>query len=98
MCLCSVRRNEQAPEDLRKEPMMAHLLDSLDAGQDIGHYERRPMIRLKWRGRECKRVFGRHTARTNASTPYTTRAITAAIPTNSATKNPQCRTASARPA
>ena len=27
-------------EDLRKEPMMTHLLDSLDSGQDIGHYGR----------------------------------------------------------
>ena len=27
-------------EDLRKEPMMAHLLDSLDSGRDIGHYGR----------------------------------------------------------
>lgn len=25
-------------EELRKSPMMAHLLDALDAGQDIGHY------------------------------------------------------------
>lgn len=29
-----------AVEDLRREPMMAHLLDSLDAGTDIGHYGR----------------------------------------------------------
>ncbi len=27
-------------EDLRKSEMMAHLLDSLEAGQDIGHYGR----------------------------------------------------------
>lgn len=27
-------------EDLRKEPMMAHLLDSLEQGCDIGHYGR----------------------------------------------------------
>ena len=27
-------------EELRKDPMMAHLLDSLDAGTDIGHYGR----------------------------------------------------------
>lgn len=27
-------------DDLRKNAMMAHLLDSLDAGQDIGHYGR----------------------------------------------------------
>ncbi len=27
-------------EELRKDPMMAHLLDSLDAGKDIGHYGR----------------------------------------------------------
>ncbi|MEH2181628.1 hypothetical protein [Nostoc sp.] len=29
-----------AIEELRKNDMMAHLLDSLDAGQDIGHYGR----------------------------------------------------------
>ena len=29
-----------ALEDLKKEPMMAHLLDSLDQGKDIGHYGR----------------------------------------------------------
>jgi hypothetical protein len=27
-------------EELRKDSMMAHLLDSLDAGKDIGHYGR----------------------------------------------------------
>jgi len=27
-------------EDLRHSPMMAHLLDALDAGKDIGHYGR----------------------------------------------------------
>ena len=27
-------------EELRKDSMMAHLLDSLNAGQDIGHYGR----------------------------------------------------------
>lgn len=27
-------------EELRKDPMMAHLLDSLEAGKDIGHYGR----------------------------------------------------------
>ena len=27
-------------EALRPEPMMAHLIDSLDAGEDIGHYGR----------------------------------------------------------
>jgi DNA primase large subunit len=27
-------------EDLRKNPMMAHLLDALEKGQDIGHYGR----------------------------------------------------------
>lgn len=27
-------------EELRKEPMMAHLLDSLNEGKDIGHYGR----------------------------------------------------------
>ena len=29
-----------AVEDLRKSPMMAHLLDALDKGEDIGHYGR----------------------------------------------------------
>lgn len=29
-----------AAEDMRSEPMLAHLMDSLDAGQDIGHYGR----------------------------------------------------------
>ena len=29
-----------AVQDVRDEPMMAHLLDSLDAGEDIGHYGR----------------------------------------------------------
>ncbi len=29
-----------AVEELRKSPMMAHLLDALDEGQDIGHYGR----------------------------------------------------------
>ena len=32
--------NAQALEELRKSDMMAHLLDSLDAGKDIGHYGR----------------------------------------------------------
>ena len=27
-------------DELRKDPMMAHLLDSLDAGTDVGHYGR----------------------------------------------------------
>jgi DNA primase large subunit len=27
-------------EDLRQSPMMAHMLDSLDNGEDIGHYGR----------------------------------------------------------
>jgi hypothetical protein len=27
-------------QELRDEPMMAHLLDSLEAGEDIGHYGR----------------------------------------------------------
>ena len=27
-------------EELRKDEMMAHLLDSLDQGKDIGHYGR----------------------------------------------------------
>ena len=31
---------EGGVEELRKDSMMAHLLDSLDAGKDIGHYGR----------------------------------------------------------
>lgn len=27
-------------EELREEPMMAHLIDSLESGKDIGHYGR----------------------------------------------------------
>ena len=33
-------RSEAGMEELRKSPMMAHLLDALEAGQDIGHYGR----------------------------------------------------------
>lgn len=33
-------KNNGDAEDLRREPMMAHLMDSLDAGKDIGHYGR----------------------------------------------------------
>ena len=29
-----------AVEDLRQSPMMSHMLDALDDGQDIGHYGR----------------------------------------------------------
>ncbi len=29
-----------AVEDLRQSPMMAHMLDALDNGEDIGHYGR----------------------------------------------------------
>jgi hypothetical protein len=29
-----------AVEELRKSPMMSHLLDSMDRGEDIGHYGR----------------------------------------------------------
>jgi hypothetical protein len=29
-----------AVQELRKSPMMAHLMDALDEGQDIGHYGR----------------------------------------------------------
>jgi hypothetical protein len=29
-----------AVEDLRQSPMMAHILDALDNGEDIGHYGR----------------------------------------------------------
>src|SRR5690242_729729 len=40
MCSSSSWRLTMALEDMRKEPMMAHLLDSLKAGKDIGHYGR----------------------------------------------------------
>ncbi len=33
-----------ALEELRQSPMMAHLMDSLDRGEDIGHYGRLVMI------------------------------------------------------
>jgi hypothetical protein len=32
--------DENLSEDLRDSPMMAHLLDALEAGKDIGHYGR----------------------------------------------------------
>jgi hypothetical protein len=31
---------QQGEQELRKDSMMAHLLDSLEAGKDIGHYGR----------------------------------------------------------
>jgi hypothetical protein len=34
------RRSSSGREALRKNGMMAHLLDSLDAGEDIGHFGR----------------------------------------------------------
>ena len=34
------RANDGRSEDLRDSPMMAHLLDALEAGTDIGHYGR----------------------------------------------------------
>lgn len=36
----STTRNSEAEEALRNDSMMAHLLDSLAAGKDIGHYGR----------------------------------------------------------
>ncbi|MFL6416891.1 MAG: hypothetical protein ACJ74Y_14605, partial [Bryobacteraceae bacterium] len=33
-----------ALKELRESPMMAHLLDALDRGEDIGHYGRLVMI------------------------------------------------------
>ena len=36
-------------EDLRQSPMMAHMLDALDSGEDIGHY-----------GRLVFAIIGRH--------------------------------------
>lgn len=33
-----------ALKDLRESPMMAHLMDSLERGEDIGHYGRLVMI------------------------------------------------------
>src|SRR4051812_28137867 len=35
-----MRSNRKSMETLRKSDMMAHLLDALAAGQDIGHYGR----------------------------------------------------------
>ena len=35
-----VTKATKATEELRKNEMMAHLLDALDDGQDIGHYGR----------------------------------------------------------
>jgi hypothetical protein len=32
--------NEALSDDLRDSPMMAHLMDALEAGKDIGHYGR----------------------------------------------------------
>lgn len=39
-----VREPNMPVEDLRQSPMMAHLMDSLDRGEDIGHYGRLVMI------------------------------------------------------
>jgi hypothetical protein len=36
----TAEKGSAAVEELRKNPMMAHLLDALDQGQDIGHYGR----------------------------------------------------------
>src|SRR3954470_10283342 len=36
----SLGESSNSIEDLRAEPMMAHLMDSLEAGKDIGHYGR----------------------------------------------------------
>lgn len=37
----SERRGESMPvEDLRQSPMMSHMLDALDRGEDIGHLGR----------------------------------------------------------
>jgi hypothetical protein len=36
----ATRQKSAATEELRKNDMMAHLLDSLDQGKDIGHYGR----------------------------------------------------------
>jgi hypothetical protein len=33
-----------ALEELRQSPMMAHLMDALDRGEDIGHYGRLVMV------------------------------------------------------
>src|SRR3712207_8804213 len=32
--------DSMAVDDLRRSPMMSHLLDALDRGEDIGHYGR----------------------------------------------------------
>src|SRR5436305_13881202 len=34
------KKSSAAVDELRKNDMMAHLLDALDEGQDIGHYGR----------------------------------------------------------
>jgi len=36
----SQKTQQTATDELRKSEMMAHLLDALDAGKDIGHYGR----------------------------------------------------------
>jgi hypothetical protein len=36
----------QAVEELRSSPMMAHLLDSLERGEDIGHYGRLTFVMI----------------------------------------------------
>jgi hypothetical protein len=35
-----------AVEDLRQSPMMSHMLDALDNGEDIGHYGRLAVRRI----------------------------------------------------
>jgi hypothetical protein len=34
------KENDMSLKDLRKSPMMAHLLDAIEQGKDIGHYGR----------------------------------------------------------
>jgi hypothetical protein len=34
------RENDMPVEELRSSPMMAHLLDAMDRGEDVGHYGR----------------------------------------------------------
>lgn len=47
-----------AIQELREEPMMAHLLDSLDAGEDIGHYGRLVFAMVARHFMEQQQVLG----------------------------------------
>ncbi|WP_119321375.1 hypothetical protein [Capsulimonas corticalis] len=47
--MATTQRNNTALDELRKSDVMAHLLDSLDAGKDIGHYGRLVFAMVAWR-------------------------------------------------